>query len=619
MAKETEEIVLKFEVEQGDALTELERTKKSILGIKQEQQELNKAYKQGNITLDEYVQDSVRLEGILKKQQSSYNGLQKSVTGVQTQLDKLIKSNEKVSKDFQKSSQAFQDAAKNINIAGVSVGDITAKLASFANPATAAAGLVSGLGALYLSSAAGARDFERAQNQLSTATTVASNAFGSFIDQLSGGDGSGSDGFLSSLTNNFLQRIAPVLAALGEIGANAKRSLKELEILEIESKRFAKQQLDQAEAVKRDRDDQDKSLEARYQAAKEVAFFIDERERKLVQVQRDILAQLQTLLALDKDNLDLKKQIKQVEFEIADIQEDSQGKRTEALTQELALEKQIAEQRRLNAITNNPAGTANKNAVKSSVAAITTPDVVASANLDLETYQTLNETTAELDRQRTDQATREAGKRFEMSKLYADLTYQTAVESGIMINDALAGLFKEGSDAQKFFAISSLAISTADAIAKATAAAANVPFPGNLAAIAASVATVLGNIATAESYLSRAAGGGDFMTNGPSLLLVGDNPGGRERVTVEPISGKGETKIYGPNLMAMAGGGTLTTNPGGLISNSLTSDINTQLMMANMFKMMPTPEVSVKEITKVQTKIRVKESSSSIGGRRNAI
>lgn len=612
MAKETEEIVLKFEVEQGDALTELERTKKSILGIKQEQQELNKAYKQGNITLDEYVQDSVRLEGILKKQQSSYNGLQKSVTGVQTQLDKLIKSNEKVSKDFQKSSQAFQDAAKNINIAGVSVGDITAKLASFANPATAAAGLVSGLGALYLSSAAGARDFERAQNQLSTATTVASNAFGSFIDQLSGGDGSGSDGFLSSLTNNFLQRIAPVLAALGEIGANAKRSLKELEILEIESKRFAKQQLDQAEAVKRDRDDQDKSLEARYQAAKEVAFFIDERERKLVQVQRDILAQLQTLLALDKDNLDLKKQIKQVEFEIADIQEDSQGKRTEALTQELALEKQIAEQRRLNAITNNPAGTANKNAVKSSVAAITTPDVVASANLDLETYQTLNETTAELDRQRTDQATREAGKRFEMSKLYADLTYQTAVESGIMINDALAGLFKEGSDAQKFFAISSLAISTADAIAKATAAAANVPFPGNLAAIAASVATVLGNIATAESYLSRAAGGGDFMTNGPSLLLVGDNPGGRERVTVEPISGKGETKIYGPNLMAMAGGGTLTTNPGGLISNSLTSDINTQLMMANMFKMMPRPVIGIEQFNRANNRLITKQNAVRI-------
>lgn len=49
------------------------------------------------------------------------------------------------------------------------------------------------------------------------------------------------------------------------------------------------------------------------------------------------------------------------------------------------------------------------------------------------------------------------------------------------------------------------------------------------------------------------------MTKGPTLLLVGDNPGGVERVTVEPISGRGKTFVDpGGNLVAMAGGGTFT-------------------------------------------------------------
>jgi len=33
----------------------------------------------------------------------------------------------------------------------------------------------------------------------------------------------------------------------------------------------------------------------------------------------------------------------------------------------------------------------------------------------------------------------------------------------------------------------------------------------------------------------RLAGGGDFITSGPMPILVGDNPSGRERVTVTPL------------------------------------------------------------------------------------
>lgn len=40
-----------------------------------------------------------------------------------------------------------------------------------------------------------------------------------------------------------------------------------------------------------------------------------------------------------------------------------------------------------------------------------------------------------------------------------------------------------------------------------------------------------------------AATGADYVTNGPELLMVGDNPGGRERVRVEPI---GSPNVHGP-------------------------------------------------------------------------
>lgn len=44
--------------------------------------------------------------------------------------------------------------------------------------------------------------------------------------------------------------------------------------------------------------------------------------------------------------------------------------------------------------------------------------------------------------------------------------------------------------------------------------------------------------------VKAAATGADFITHGPELLMVGDNPGGRERVTVEPI---GSQNLYGPS------------------------------------------------------------------------
>jgi hypothetical protein len=48
----------------------------------------------------------------------------------------------------------------------------------------------------------------------------------------------------------------------------------------------------------------------------------------------------------------------------------------------------------------------------------------------------------------------------------------------------------------------------------------------------------------AQGQIPGFASGGDFVTSGPRLIMVGDNPGGRERVQITPLS---SPNISGPN------------------------------------------------------------------------
>jgi len=74
----------------------------------------------------------------------------------------------------------------------------------------------------------------------------------------------------------------------------------------------------------------------------------------------------------------------------------------------------------------------------------------------------------------------------------------------------------------------------------------SVPYPFNVVLAAGGGAVAAGLI---DKGLSSFAQGGDFITSGPQMMLVGDNPGGRERVQVEPLSS--------PNISGPKGGITL--------------------------------------------------------------
>jgi hypothetical protein len=146
----------------------------------------------------------------------------------------------------------------------------------------------------------------------------------------------------------------------------------------------------------------------------------------------------------------------------------------------------------------------------------------------------------------------------------AQLEIMRQQEEVQMANQVFGTIDRLAKEHTVFAKVAAIAEGTINTYLGATKAIAQGGFAG-IALAAATIAAGLANVAKIAGVDVAFGGGGDFITKGPTLLLVGDNPGGIERVTVEPISGKGKTKIFNPTKVsglnggiAMAGGGTLT-------------------------------------------------------------
>lgn len=159
----------------------------------------------------------------------------------------------------------------------------------------------------------------------------------------------------------------------------------------------------------------------------------------------------------------------------------------------------------------------------------------------------------------------------------------------------------EQTQAGKALAIAGTTISTYQGATQAFTSLSAIPIVGPaLGTIAAglAIANGLANVKRI-SETNAAAGGGTFYTKGPTMLLVGDNPNGREKVTVEPIGTRGKTTISrNSNLVKMAGGGTLMTD-GGAAFNEVTQAVNNQLNLSELIRQIPAPIVKVTDIDRV--------------------
>ena len=162
----------------------------------------------------------------------------------------------------------------------------------------------------------------------------------------------------------------------------------------------------------------------------------------------------------------------------------------------------------------------------------------------------------------------------------------------------------------KVLALGEIAVNTGKAIAAGVAQAQSVPFPGNMAAIATTIATVLANIATATKTVKSAkfAKGGEVVGPGsgtsdsiPAMLSNG-----------ESVMTAAATSMFSPMLSAfnqMGGGIPINAT----ISNNQTlgEDMLAKAVAKGM-AMAPSPVLSVEEYTTVSNRVKYLENLGSV-------
>lgn len=162
----------------------------------------------------------------------------------------------------------------------------------------------------------------------------------------------------------------------------------------------------------------------------------------------------------------------------------------------------------------------------------------------------------------------------------------------------------------KVLALGEIAVNTGKAIAAGVAQAQSVPFPGNIAAIATTIATVLANIATATKTVKSAkfAQGGSVVGPGsgtsdsiPAMLSDG-----------ESVLTAAATSMFSPMLSAFNQmGGGIPINVTATTNQALGEDMLAKAVAKGM-GMAPPPVLSVEEYTIVSNRVKYLENLGSV-------
>lgn len=176
--------------------------------------------------------------------------------------------------------------------------------------------------------------------------------------------------------------------------------------------------------------------------------------------------------------------------------------------------------------------------------------------------------------------------------------------------DALGEHNKAFAQMSKMLALGEIAVNTGKAIAAGVAQAQSVPFPGNIAAIVTTIATVMANIATATKTVKSAK----FASGGQ---VVGPGTGTSDSVPASLSNGESvitarATSMFSPILSSfnMMGGGVpinLTAS-----SNQTMGEDMLARAVAKGVQMMPRPVVSVEEISSVSNRVEVLENLGNL-------
>jgi hypothetical protein len=351
----------------SDAISNLEKLQQKIKDVNEEEerakialQEKRKEIRKNIAAQKDATKESVKLTRELQKEvktereaaiqnkvllkiRKDMNGSTakgaKEISLINKKIDNnnsLIKKNasslEKQKIGIGKYKEGVTEALKEQEFFGLSINKVSSALKSGAGIIGAAVAVVAGLGKAYASTGRGANDLANASNRLQSITSQLGNGIA---------DLSGSSGLFDKILRALQQSIAGVASTVqSDWIVSIKETLRELTILEVEQEAQKKSQLNRAEELRQIRDEERNSFEDRKAANEELGKVINEREKETIAFQEKRLAGLTALLAFDEGNIELQKEIKQVEFEIADAREEAQGFRSEQLANDLALSKE---------------------------------------------------------------------------------------------------------------------------------------------------------------------------------------------------------------------------------------------------------------------------------------
>lgn len=652
MAAEKEEIIIEFKIDQGAAFKDLEKLEKVILDNKDAQKELNDALKKGNVTQEEYIQESLRLQQNLKKEQdqkrtltqlintesNSRNALKIRVAALTKEYDNLnlktadgVKRQKELEKELttlnnqitktSKSAGLFKDqignypqqfgeAAKSINIAGVSVGDIGAKLASFATPATAAVSIVGALGAAYARSTIGAKDLEFAQNQLSFATTIVTNKFAELVSSAKDGEG-----LFSQITNTIIGSLFGLETAVkSKLLASTVEDLEDLQRAEIDIRDNINERLETNQELLTDINAEQTTFNDKIFKAGQIIDNLRKNEEELTNIKGKELETLQFQLRLDSENESIQTAVLEKNREISNIKKDTE-KRVQAILRledniNQAENKRIAilrEQARIQSDIDrragrivSPSGSGDLSKNKKVEQDIKTSFLVNESDIELQirkgTYEKLKQYDEEYERNRTEIHKKEIEIRHQ-----ADLT-EVQLAAGVL--GSLASLFKQGGEEYRLIASAQTIISTYAGAVKAYESQASIPYVGpelGAAAAAAAIVEGLANLAVING-IQFAEGG--YTGQGGKYEPAGVVHKG-EYVVPQSVN---YSPAAQPHIAALESMRLTGYANGGIVTSQMTQGVNSEIAQMNAVKNLPKPVVSVKEITLAQDRVQVKEN-----------
>lgn len=606
MAETKEEtVILHFEVDESDGLQSIKSLREANSQLRKERDQVNLSTAEG--------------QAIVQKLNATIDANNKKIKENSSAL-------EKQRQNVGNYTESIKDAAGELNIMGVNVGNVTSNLSKFINPATAAAGATTILVGLYAKSAVGAEDFAKAQGTLN-----------SLIDQFANRVGDAGDiGFFEGLAE-FTGKIAIAFTSNTEELAKQRETELEIAQFQVEKLRNLEEQQIIAAQVRKDtereaenqrriRDDDKRTNEERLAAAQQVEQQLKKNEESRVGVLRDQLRAIylygeavgsiekggrQQAIAEGKVNFELIKdrniriQLRKILAEQADIQEEINGKLTENITASnniLKTEQKVTKEkvRQLRPIERE--GTTEADKISEAYEKVT-ENQRKSTEVRIQLLNNLSKRADKFLKDQEARDKREADSARELAERKKALKEQE-LNQAAGVAAGLAAIAGEQSELGKQFALLQIGLNTAEGISAATKAGAGIPFPGNLAAILSGISAVLAGIAQAKSTLGFAEGG--FTGSGGKYEPAGIVHRGEyvvpQRVNYNPAAR--------PHIQALESMRLRPYADGGFVANTNTFQNQQNMLMMNLVKNMPVPVVSVKEVTKVQNRLKVKENYS---------